>query len=121
MATRVIGIASGLLLAVVAYALFFLVPSLRVQGDAARIVYFHVPIAWVSFLAFGVVSIGRGRWSGVVAAIGFVTVMIVTIWFDGPAKDWPPLIRAYYPDLAFCAIGGMLLWGSRQRDRLQSA
>ncbi|HET6315087.1 MAG TPA: cytochrome c biogenesis protein CcsA [Chloroflexota bacterium] len=57
MATRIIGIASAVLLAIAAYGLFFVARPDRVQGDAARIVYFHVPIAWVAFLAFAVVAI----------------------------------------------------------------
>jgi heme exporter protein C len=57
MATRVIGFASAVLLAIAAYGLFFVARPDRVQGDAARIVYFHVPIAWVAFLAFAVVAI----------------------------------------------------------------
>ena len=108
MATRIIGIASGLLLAVVAYALFFLVPSLRVQGDAARIVYFHVPIAWVAFLAFGVVFVASlaylftrnerwdhlGRASAEVGVI-FTTLTLITgaIWgypIWGTWWSWDP-------------------------------
>jgi heme exporter protein C len=55
MATRVVGLTSALLLAVSIYGMFFVARPDRVQGDAARIVYFHVPIAWVAFLAFFVV------------------------------------------------------------------
>jgi len=95
MATRLIGIGSAILLAVVAYAMFFVVPSIRVQGDAARIVYFHVPIAWVAFLAFTVVAFASiaylrtenprwdrlGRASAEVGVI-FTTLALVTgaIW-----------------------------------------
>ena len=55
MTTRALGFTSLLLLAVAAYGLFFIASPDRVQGDAARIVYFHVPMAWVAFLAFFVV------------------------------------------------------------------
>jgi heme exporter protein C len=55
MLTRVLGLSSALLLAAVLYAIFFIARPDRVQGDAARIVYFHVPIAWVAFVAFFVV------------------------------------------------------------------
>jgi heme exporter protein C len=53
--TRALGYGSLLLLAVATYGLFFVARPDRVQGDAARIVYFHVPMAWVAFLAFFVV------------------------------------------------------------------
>src|SRR5919201_7088714 len=53
--TRALGYASALLLAAVAYAIFFVARPIAVQGDAARILYFHVPMAWVAFLAFFVV------------------------------------------------------------------
>jgi heme exporter protein C len=95
MATRIVGIASAALLALVAYAMFFLVPTIRVQGDAAKIVYFHVPIAWVAFLAFTVVALASvaylrtsnpkwdhlGRASAEVGVV-FTTLALVTgaIW-----------------------------------------
>jgi heme exporter protein C len=53
--TRALGYGSLLLLAAATYGLFFVARPDRVQGDAARIVYFHVPMAWVAFLAFFVV------------------------------------------------------------------
>src|SRR5947209_13483757 len=55
MATRALGYLSAVSLAVVLYAIFFIAGPLAVQGDAARILYFHVPMAWVAFLAFFVV------------------------------------------------------------------
>ena len=95
MATRIIGIVSAVLLALVAYAMFFLVPTIRVQGDAAKIVYFHVPIAWIAFLAFTVVAVASiaylrtsnpkwdhlGRASAEVGVV-FTTLALVTgaIW-----------------------------------------
>jgi heme exporter protein C len=55
MTTRLLGVASFVLLAIVAYSIFFVAGPLAVQGDAARIIYFHVPMAIVAFLAFFVV------------------------------------------------------------------
>src|SRR5258708_12258216 len=55
MMTRALGFGSLVLLAVAAYGLLFVASPDRVQGDAARIVYFHVPMALVAFLAFFVV------------------------------------------------------------------
>jgi heme exporter protein C len=53
--TRALGFASAALLALSVYGTFLVARPDRVQGDAARIVYFHVPMAWVAFLAFFVV------------------------------------------------------------------
>jgi heme exporter protein C len=55
MTTRVLGYLSAISLAGVVYAIFFVAGPIAVQGDAARILYFHVPMAWVAFLAFFVV------------------------------------------------------------------
>jgi heme exporter protein C len=87
MATRIIGFASAILLAITTFAMFFLVPSIRVQGDAARIVYFHVPIAWVAFLAFFVVFIAsvaylrtsNPRWDHLGRASAEVGVIFTTL------------------------------------------
>jgi len=77
-------------------ALIFLwVPTERVAGIVQRIMYFHVPLAWVGFLAFFIVfcaSIlylwkGKRRWDALAhsaAEIGvlFTSLMLVTgaIW-----------------------------------------
>jgi heme exporter protein C len=58
MATRLLGWTSLLLLAATTYGTFFVARPDRVQGDAARIVYFHVPMALVAmFIAFAVVFV----------------------------------------------------------------
>ena len=51
----------------------FVVPPDAAQGDVQRLMYVHVPAAWVTFLAFGVVFIasaaylktGRIQWDRV--------------------------------------------------------
>ena len=55
MVTRVLGLSSLLLLAVATYGVFFVARPILGEGDAGRILYFHVPMAWVAFLAFFVV------------------------------------------------------------------
>jgi heme exporter protein C len=55
MATRALGLASLLLLLLTTYAIFFVAGPISGEGDAGRIVYFHVPMAWIAFLAFFVV------------------------------------------------------------------
>ena len=85
----------------------------------SRLALILSPVAF-ALLAFGVVSIGRGRWLAVAAAIGLVAAVIVLVWFDGPADDWPPLLRAYTPDLIFGILGAVLLWCSfKWPDRRQ--
>src|SRR5262245_57349737 len=92
--TRLLGIVSAVLL--VGGAVGMLVaPNIAVQGAAGKIVYFHVPIAWVAFLAFFIVfgasiaylRTGNSRWDHVgrsSAEVGviFTTLALVTgaIW-----------------------------------------
>jgi heme exporter protein C len=87
MLTRVLGFASALLLAAVVYGIFFRAAPDRVQGDAARIVYIHVPIAWVAFLAFLVVFLASiaylrtsaPRWDHLGRASAEVGVVFTTL------------------------------------------
>jgi heme exporter protein C len=108
MATRVLGFASLVMLAVATYGIFFVAGPLAVQGDAARIVYFHVPMAWVAFLAFFVVfgasiaylRTGNDRWDRLghaSAEVGviFTTLVLITgaIWgypIWGTWWSWDP-------------------------------
>jgi heme exporter protein C len=53
--TRVLGFSSLLLLGIAVYGIFFVARPILGEGDAGRILYFHVPMAWVAFLAFFVV------------------------------------------------------------------
>src|SRR2546423_13196069 len=48
------------------YMVFVYVPSDKVQGIVQRIFYFHVPLAIMPFLAFGVVAVASGMflWRG---------------------------------------------------------
>ncbi|MBI2916973.1 MAG: cytochrome c biogenesis protein CcsA [Chloroflexi bacterium] len=49
-------IAAGMVAAL--YLAFLYAPTEAMMGDVQRIFYFHVPMAWVAFLAFGVVFAG---------------------------------------------------------------
>lgn len=83
----------GLTFVVMTAALFLVfvyVPTEREMGVVQRIFYFHVPLAWVSFLAFGVVFLcsilylrqGNRRWDRVArssAEIGIVFTSLVLI------------------------------------------
>lgn len=92
---------------IVAVALF-VVPADRLQGDAQRIMYVHVPMAWLAYLAFFVTLIGSigylirrdlrfDRLAAASAELGllFTAVTIVTgaIWGKvtwGIWWDWDP-------------------------------
>jgi heme exporter protein C len=94
-AQRVMGVATLVgLLATVVIGLF-VVPPDATQGDVQRLMYVHVPVAWVTFLAFGIVFIasvaylktGRIRWDRVAAAsaeIGVqfcaLTIVLGSLW-----------------------------------------
>jgi heme exporter protein C len=60
--STVLGWAS--LVAVVVLALFGLwgAPPDEVQSDAQRLMYVHVPAAWIAYLAFGVTALGSALW-----------------------------------------------------------
>jgi heme exporter protein C len=85
--TRVLGFSSAVLLAIVAYGIFFVARPDRVQGDAARIVYVHVPMAWIAFLAFFVVFVAsvaylrtsNPRWDFLGRASAEVGVVFTTL------------------------------------------
>jgi heme exporter protein C len=52
------------LVSMVVLALFGLwgAPKDAVQGDAQRLMYLHVPAAWIAYLAFGVTALGSALW-----------------------------------------------------------
>jgi heme exporter protein C len=52
------------LVSLVVLALFGLwgAPPDRVQSDAQRLMYLHVPAAWIAYLAFGVTAISSALW-----------------------------------------------------------
>lgn len=53
--TRLLAITAGLAL-VLGGLLAFLVPTDVLQGPLTRILYLHVPVAWVAYLSFGVAA-----------------------------------------------------------------
>lgn len=91
---------------------FFYAPTERIQGNAQRIFYFHVPLAWTAYLAFFMVLVGSIgylwrrdlRWDKLAqcsAEIGLVLTTLVlitgamwgkTIW--GTWWSWDPRLTA---------------------------
>ncbi len=55
-AALIIGVLSGVLMSV-AVGMALRVPPDTATGDLVRILYFHVPSAWLAFLSFGVVAL----------------------------------------------------------------
>ena len=78
----------GLLLMLVdVYLIFLVAPTEAAMGHVQRIMYFHVPMAIMSFLSFFLVLIGsvgylisrRDRWDGLAHAAAEVGVVFVTL------------------------------------------
>ncbi|MGH9021879.1 MAG: cytochrome c biogenesis protein CcsA, partial [Acidimicrobiia bacterium] len=60
LATTVLGVVSMLSLGVLAVLGLAIAPPDAFQGDAQRLMYVHVPAAWVAYLAFLVTSVCSG-------------------------------------------------------------
>src|SRR5262245_59671416 len=52
-----LGLVAMLSMGAALYAALLYAPTERLQGDVQRLVYFHVPLAWTSYLAFLVVFV----------------------------------------------------------------
>lgn len=97
-------IASALVTLIAVYLALIWVPSAKffTAPNAQRIFYFHVPAAWVCYLAFGILALASGaylrtenpsydRWARAAAELAFVfgTVTLVTgtIWMRAEWLD----------------------------------
>ena len=94
----------GFLLMVAALGLVFIyVPTEKTMGVVQRIFYFHVPVAWISLLAFFIVFIGsilylwkrEEKWDVLARSSGevgfvFITLVLVTgpIWAKPAWGTW---------------------------------
>lgn len=86
-AQRVMGIATLVGMALTAVIGLFLVPPDATQGNVERLLYVHVPAAWVMFLAFGVTFVasvaylvtGRIQWDRVAAASAEIGVLFCAL------------------------------------------
>ena len=69
------------------FATFLIAPAERVQGDVYRLLFVHVPSAWLAFLAFGIVAIGSviylirrsPRWDRLAVASAEAGVLFTTL------------------------------------------
>lgn len=71
-------------------AIFFFVPPVKGLGEAAKIIFFHIPTAWVSVIAFFTSAFFAGKFlksenftfdkfSVRAARIGFIFILLATI------------------------------------------
>ncbi len=97
---RGIGVLTLLNIAVGLYMALFFAPTERTMGDAQRIFYFHVPSAWVGFLAFFIVFLAslmflwrrERKWDALALSAAEVGVVFTTlVLLTGPLwakKAW---------------------------------
>jgi heme exporter protein C len=80
-------IASFLAILVALYFTFLYAPMERTMGDVQRIFYFHVPSAWISFVAFFIVCLasiaylrtGKAKWDMLAASSAEIGVLFITL------------------------------------------
>lgn len=78
---------SALLIAAALYMVFVYVPTEQTMGIVQRIFYFHVPSAWVGFLAFFVVFVSSilylvkrdGKWDTIASCSAELGVLFTTL------------------------------------------
>lgn len=97
---RGIGIIALLNIAVGLYMALFYAPMEKTMGDAQRIFYFHVPSAWVGFLAFFIVFVAslfylwrrERKWDALALSAAEIGVIFTTlVLLTGPLwakKAW---------------------------------
>ncbi len=115
----------------------FVIPPDRLQGQVQRIMYVHVPSAWIAYLAFFVTlgasirylwrrDLGADRLAAASAEVGLVftgvTIVTGTIWGKatwGIWWDWDP--RLTTTALLFLIYAGYLLIRASLADRVRRA
>lgn len=97
---RAIGLIALLNIAVGLYMALFYAPMEKTMGDAQRIFYFHVPSAWIGFLAFFIVFVAsllylwrrERKWDALALSAAEIGVIFTTlVLLTGPLwakKAW---------------------------------
>lgn len=97
---RALGIIAIVNIAVGLYMALFYAPTEKTMGDVQRIFYFHVPSAWVGFLAFFVVFVAsimflwkrERKWDALALSAAEIGVVFITlVLLTGPMwakKAW---------------------------------
>jgi heme exporter protein C len=86
-ASAVLGIAAAMALVASLVVSLFIVPPDEVQGDVQRLMYVHVPAAWLAYLSFTVVFVAsiaylrtrRVRWDRLAAASAEIGVLFTAL------------------------------------------
>ena len=84
---RVLGVLSLVGLAAAAIMALLVAPDDAEQGTVYRLMYVHVPVAWLAYLAFGVVFVasiaylkgGRSRWDRLAASSAEIGVLFTAL------------------------------------------
>ncbi|MGH2636319.1 MAG: cytochrome c biogenesis protein CcsA [Actinomycetota bacterium] len=84
---RILGVAAAAALAVSAVLSLIVAPPDAVQGEVQRLMYVHVPAAWLAYLSFFVVFVssiaylrtGRIRWDRMAAASAEIGVLFTAL------------------------------------------
>ncbi|MBI5877954.1 MAG: cytochrome c biogenesis protein CcsA [Chloroflexi bacterium] len=84
---RGLAVASVVTIGIALYMALFYAPREATMGDAQRIFYFHVPSAWIGFLAFGVVFVssimylikGEAKWDALALSSAEMGVIFTTL------------------------------------------
>lgn len=84
---RIIGILAIINIAIGLYMALFYAPTERMMGNVQRIFYFHVPSAWVGFLAFFIVFLSslmylwrrERKWDAVALSAAEIGVIFTTL------------------------------------------
>lgn len=89
LARRALWVTTFVSLGALAALALVVAPPDRVQGDAQRLMYLHVPAAWVAYVAFGVTSLASGlylwrrtrhaRWDRIAAASAELGVLFTAV------------------------------------------
>lgn len=111
-ASLILGILTFIGMMISLWMIFLYAPTDAVQGDAQRIFYFHVPMAWIGMLAFVILAIAsiaylitkNERWDWLARAAAeagtvFITLAIIlgSIWGKttwGTWWSWDPKLTA---------------------------
>jgi heme exporter protein C len=142
-ATRVIGVVTILVMAWVVISGLIFTPQDVVQGESVRIMYVHVPSAWIAYLAFIVTavasagwlfgkkhSMGFDRFAGASAEVGvmFMAITLITgsLWGRltwGEFWQWDPRLTTtaflFVTYLGYLAV--RRLEGSKEQRARRSA
>ena len=80
-------VVSATMMLVILYLIFMWVPTDNIQGTVQRIMYFHVSVAWVAFLAFFIVLVGSvgylwkgtSKWDHLAYSAAEIGVLLTTL------------------------------------------